>query len=507
MKIKTKLSLEIILLVSLIGMVSMMAILNTKQVQEAFLDLSSETMPILDTLKDMKLATSLITSTTMEIMLIEDEIQNSNGKLVKDLEEQIEFELFEMENAKALFTEAYTRHSIVMDNIPDSKQYGDTIVDGWNDFIATSNKMVTLKNRGVSASDIMQLKDEFDDNQLVVNQAIHSAWSFIEPQVENEQERVETMVNNTSWSILIAINVFIAASLSIRYLVVKSISSPLSKLRKATTEIAEGNFIKMKIQGNDEISELGQDINTMSSELEKLNKEMVNSERLSSIGSLASRLAHDLRNPLSVIKNSMEILNLRMSPHMDEKIDHQIAMVGRAVSRMSHQIEDVLDFVNVSDLRIESSSIISIVESALLSTDVPKSVKVNMPKNSATAICDPYRLEVVLSNMIKNASQAVDGKGEISIRIKDQENDVIIEVEDSGPGIPENVLPKIFEPLFTTKQTGTGLGLPSCKSIIDRHGGTISVRNNPTIFSIQIPKNPSMKKSKPKSFEKDIVNE
>lgn len=507
MKIKTKLSLEVILLVSLIGMVSMMAMLNTKQVQEAFLDLSTETMPILDTLKDMKLAISLITSTTMEIMLIEDEIQNSNGKLVKDLEEQIEFELFEMENAKALFTEAYTRHSIVIDNIPDTKQYGDTIVDGWNDFIATSNKMVTLKNRGVSASDIMQLKDEFDDNQLVVNQAIHSAWSFIEPQVENEQERVETMVNNTSWSILIAINVFIAASLSIRYLVVKSISSPLSKLRKATAEIAEGNFIKMKIQGNDEISELGQDINTMSSELEKLNKEMINSERLSSIGSLASRLAHDLRNPLSVIKNSMEILNMRMSPHMDEKIDHQIAMVGRAVSRMSHQIEDVLDFVNVSELRIESSSIISIVESALLSTDVPKSVKVNMPKNSATAICDPYRLEVVLSNMIKNASQAVDGDGEISIRIKDQENDVIIEVEDSGPGIPENVLPKIFEPLFTTKQTGTGLGLPSCKSIIDRHGGTISVRNNPTIFSIQIPKNPSMKKSKPKSFEKAIVNE
>jgi signal transduction histidine kinase len=394
-----------------------------------------------------------------------------------------------------------------MDDIPDSKQYGDTIVDGWNDFIATSNKMITLKNRGASTSEIMQLKDEFDDNQFVVNKAIHSAWSFIEPQVENEQERVEMMVNNTSWSILIAINVFIAASLSIRYLVVKSISSPLSKLRKATAEIAEGNFIKTKIEGNDEISELGQDINSMSSELEKLNKEMVNSERLSSIGSLASRLAHDLRNPLSVIKNSMEILNLRMSPHMDEKIDHQIAMVGRAVSRMSHQIEDVLDFVNVSDLRLESSSIISIVESALLSTDVPKSIKVNMPKNSATAICDPYRLEVVLSNMIKNACQAVDGKDEISIRINDLENDIVIEIEDSGPGIPENVLPKIFEPLFTTRQTGTGLGLASCKSIIDRHGGTISVRNNPTVFSIKIPKNPSLKKSKPKYFEKSIVNE
>lgn len=485
----------------------MMAILNTKQVQDTFFELSSQTMPILDTLKDMKLAASLITSTTMEIMLIEDEIQNSNGKLVKDLEEQIEFELFEMENAKALFTEAYTRYSIVMDDIPNSNHYGDYIADGWNDFIAISNKMVTLKNRGASASEILQLKAEFDDNQLIVNQEIHSAWSFIEPQVKDDQERIETMVENTSWSILIAINVFIAASLSIRYLVVKSISSPLTKLRRATAEIAEGHFIKTKIEGNDEISQLGQDINTMSSELEKLNKEIVNSERLSSIGSLASRLAHDLRNPLSVIKNSMEILNLRMSPHMDEKIDHQIAMVGRAVSRMSHQIEDVLDFVNVSDLRLESSSMVSIVESALLSTDIPKSVKVNLPKNSATTICDPYRLEVVLSNMLKNASQAVDGKGEISVRIKEKENDVIIEVEDSGPGIPENVLPKIFEPLFTTKQTGTGLGLPSCKSIIDRHGGSISVRNNPTVFTIQLPKNPSIKKSNPKFFEKAMVNE
>jgi signal transduction histidine kinase len=507
LKIKLKLTLEIILLIGLIGMVSFIAIINTKQVQNAFFNLSSETMPVLDTLKDMKLAGSVITATTMEIMLIEDEIQNSDGKMVRDLEEQIEFELFEMENGKALFTEAFTRYSIVMENIPDSKHYGDTIVNSWNNFIATSNKMVTIKNRGASGAEILQLKDEFEDAQQSVNKGIHSAWSFVEPQVDNEQKNVEVMVNNTTWSIIIALHVFIAASFSIRYLVVKSISKPLFKLRKATNEISQGNFVKTKIDGNDEISELGQDINTMSVELEKLNKEIVNSERLSSIGSLASRLAHDLRNPLSVIKNSMEILTIRLNPYMDEKIDHQLAMVGRAVSRMSHQIEDVLDFVNVADLRLESSSIISIVESALLSTDVPKSVKVNLPKNSATAICDPYRLEVVLSNIIKNASQAVNGKGEITVRIIDKENDVFIEIEDSGPGIPETVLPKIFEPLFTTKQTGTGLGLPSCKSIIQKHGGTISVRNNPTVFIVQIPKNPSLKKAKSKVFEKQLVNE
>ena len=80
----------------------------------------------------------------------------------------------------------------------------------------------------------------------------------------------------------------------------------------------------------------------MSTDLEKLNRKIITSERLSSIGSLASRLAHDLRNPLSVIKNSMEILKMRLNENMDEKVNLQLAMVGRAVSRMSHQIEDVL---------------------------------------------------------------------------------------------------------------------------------------------------------------------
>jgi len=281
----------------------------------------------------------------------------------------------------------------------------------------------------------------------------------------------------------------------------------LSKIRKTATEIANGNFVKSKIKGNDEITELGQDIDKMSDDLKELNKEIISSERLSSIGSLASRLAHDLRNPLSVIKNATEILNLRLNPNMDEKVDHQLAMVGRAISRMSHQIEDVLDFVNVADLKLESSSVITIIESAVLGTVIPKQIKVNLPKNSITAICDPYRLEVVLSNLVKNASQAIEGNGEINIRIIDKKDDILIEIEDSGPGIPESELPKIFEPLFTTKQTGTGLGLASCKSIVERHHGALTVRNNPTVFTIHLPKNPSRVIHTRKYMEKSLLSE
>ena len=354
---------------------------------------------------------------------------------------------------------------------------------------------------------ILELKNQFTSSEIELNKSILSAMSFIEPFIEDRKNTVEKLVENTTFQIIIALNVFIVATLSIKYIITISISRPLLKLRKTTSKIAQGDFVKSEIKGDDEISELGQDIDKMSADLEKLNREIISSERLSSIGSLASRLAHDLRNPLSVIKNSMEILKMRLNDNMDEKVNHQLSMVGRAVSRMSHQIEDVLDFVNIAALKLQSSSIITVIESAVLNSVLPNTVKINLPKNSAMALCDPFRLEVVFANLIKNACQAVENKGEISIRIIDKKDNVLIEIEDSGPGISGGDIDKIFEPLFTTKQTGTGLGLASCNSIIQKHGGTLSVRNNPTTFVVSIPKTPKKMESRENQIEKPILNE
>lgn len=488
-------------------MVSLIGVLNTNQVKESFLELSNETMPVLDSLKDMRWAAAWVTESTTQILLLEETFDNHPEVMSQNVEERIEGELFELENAKALFTKAFTEYSILIENYPETYRYDKTIAKEWNDLIMISSKMISMKSRGAAIEDIVDIKEQFDNSEQNVNQVIHLAIAYTGPQVSIGQEGVESIVNNTTTTILVALNIFIISALSIRYFVMRSISNPLSKIRKTATEIANGNFVKSKIKGNDEITELGQDIDKMSDDLKELNKEIISSERLSSIGSLASRLAHDLRNPLSVIKNATEILNLRLNPNMDEKVDHQLAMVGRAISRMSHQIEDVLDFVNVADLKVESSSIITIIESAALGTVIPKQIKVNLPKNSVTVICDPYRLEVVLSNLIKNASQAIEGNGEISIRIIDKKDDILIEIEDTGPGIPESELPKIFEPLFTTKQSGTGLGLASCKSIVERHAGALTVRNNPTVFTIHLPKNPSRVIHTRKYMEKSLLSE
>ncbi len=509
LKLKTKFSLEVILLISLIGMVSIIAVLNTKQVQESFLDLSSQTLPAWDALKDMRLANSLILSSTLEVLILQDTINSQVDQFgVSDYEEQIETEIFEIETAKSLFSESFTRYSIIMEeNFPESNIYGADISKNWNDLVITSNKMIRLNTNENNAREILELKNEFENSVQLLNQNIFSANSFIEPQVKIRQAIVESLVDSTTTQILIVLNIFIGATLAFKFFITKSISRPLINLRKIAHKIAEGEFVKTEMKGDDEISALGKDIDMMSTELQKLNRALITNERLSSIGSLSSRLAHDLRNPLSVIKNSMEILKFRLNNNMDEKINHQIAMVGRAVSRMSHQIEDVLDFVNIASLKLESSSLITIIESATLSTDIPKSVKINMPKNSATIKCDPFRMEVVFSNLLKNASQAMEGKGEITIRVLEQKEDVLIEVEDQGEGISQENMDKIFEPLFTTKQSGTGLGLASCISIVEKHGGSISVRNNPTVFTVKLPKVPKNIKHKENHIEKQIPNE
>lgn len=512
MRLKTKFSLEVILLITLIGMVSVIAVLNTKQVQDGFLDLSSETLPTWDALKDMRFASSMLSASTMDVLFIFDEInKRNNSGNVSVLEEQLEFEMFELETAKSLFTEAFTKYSILMnENFPESNIYEDEISQAWNEYAISSSKIISMKSRDGSGQQVLELKEEFSNAEQSLNQALFSAVSFIEPQIINRQQFIDTLVENTTIQILIALNIFIGATLTIKYLISKSIAKPLNKLRLTTHQIAEGKFVKSDISGNDEISELGKDIDVMSEDLQKLNKEIVTSERLSSIGSLASRLAHDLRNPLSVIKNSMEIMKLRLNDSMDEKIEHQFAMVGRAISRMNHQIEDVLDFVNIAEIKMMHTSIISIIESAISSTDIPKTVKVVMPKNSASVVCDPYRLEVVFSNLLKNASQAMDGKGDIQIRIIENKDDVLVEVEDSGPGIKQEDMENIFEPLFTTKQTGTGLGLASCVSIVKKHGGSISVRNDPTVFTIKllkVQKKSNLSSEHKHSEEKTLLNE
>ncbi|MDG7050712.1 MAG: DUF4242 domain-containing protein [Nitrososphaerota archaeon] len=220
------------------------------------------------------------------------------------------------------------------------------------------------------------------------------------------------------------------------------------------------------------------------------------SEKLKAIGELAARLAHDLRNPLSVIKNTVEIMEGKQRLLLEEKIIYY-GRLHRAVDRISHQIEDVLDFVRPSTLRFEKHLVNEIIVAALEKIVKPDTVTINLPRNFVYVICDRIKMEVVLTNLMMNSIQAMNNSGQIDITLSDMPNDVLIQVSDTGCGISNDILPKIFEPLFTTKQTGTGLGLASCKKIVEQHRGMITVQSkdgNGTTFSIILPKEATLSK-------------
>ncbi|MEW6588211.1 MAG: nickel-binding protein [Thermoproteota archaeon] len=219
-------------------------------------------------------------------------------------------------------------------------------------------------------------------------------------------------------------------------------------------------------------------------------KNMINTERLAAIGELAARLAHDLRNPLSVIKNTVEIMETKPKLRIEDKIIYYNRL-HRAVDRISHQIEEVLDFVRPLSLTFGNHLLNEIISSAIEKITLPDLVKISMPQNFVYLVCDAIKLEIVFTNLIMNAIQAMNNVGQIHIKIFDGNDFVTIQITDTGSGIPESILPKIFEPLFTTKQTGTGLGLASCKKIIEQHDGTINVSSTEgvgTTFRLYLPK-------------------
>jgi PAS domain S-box-containing protein len=214
-------------------------------------------------------------------------------------------------------------------------------------------------------------------------------------------------------------------------------------------------------------------------------------KRLSVIGELTARIAHDLRNPLSVIKNTVSVMRLQ-NPNLDEKIITHLARLERATTRISHQVNEVLDFVNPTLLQLDNNLMSTVLNSTMDRIVIPDTVRITLPQNDVTVFCDAEKIEIVLANLITNAIQAMHNNGEVNIRITEEKKQIIIEVEDVGPGIPLDILPQIFDPLFTTRQIGTGLGLVSCKSIVEKHGGTIEVKTElgkGTTFVIMLPKN------------------
>lgn len=258
-------------------------------------------------------------------------------------------------------------------------------------------------------------------------------------------------------------------------------------------------LLERKLRKTSEIEEqrewLLNELTKKISKISEMRSDILKHERFSVIGELSSRLAHDMRNPLSIVLNSLSIIKIKHYKKLPPDVIRLFLIIERASSRMAFHLDELLNFVRQSPMTTENKSLLEIIQSSISRIVLPSGISISTPKNDAILNCDPRKLEAAFSNLFMNAIQAMENKGTIMIRIKDNEDWVTVEIQDSGPGMPEDILDKIFEPLFTTKSQGTGLGLPSVKRLVEQHGGKISVRLNPTVFSINFPHNNSIHNS------------
>jgi signal transduction histidine kinase len=202
---------------------------------------------------------------------------------------------------------------------------------------------------------------------------------------------------------------------------------------------------------------------------------------------MASRIAHDLKQPLTIMQTYADMLTPEIITKLDYKDKEKWFRIQNSILDMNRIIEDVLDFARTTEIKKEKSSFLRILRLSINHVKSSYGVMINLPENDVSVTCDARKMEAVMSNLINNAVHVLDGQGEIDITVSTNSNSVTIQVRDSGPGIPRENLKKIFEPMFTTKKTGTGLGLVICKSIVEQHGGSIIVSNKPTTFTIKLP--------------------
>lgn len=211
----------------------------------------------------------------------------------------------------------------------------------------------------------------------------------------------------------------------------------------------------------------------------------IEQEKFASIGNLSSRMAHDIRNPLTIIKTTLDILKTKNKNLSSDELE-KLKKLDDQIYRISHQVNNVLDYIKGKPLTLKDNSLKEILNSSINDLPEHKGIEIESTITNTKIYCDYEAMKVVFINLFYNTIQSLDTEGKIKISSEITDDKIIIKIEDSGSGIPKEKLDKIFEPLYTTKQEGTGLGLASCKSIIEQHRGTISVKNNPTTFTITL---------------------
>ena len=229
-------------------------------------------------------------------------------------------------------------------------------------------------------------------------------------------------------------------------------------------------------------------------ELRDAQEQLVRSERLAALGELAGGVGHELRNPLGAIKNAAYFLNMALEKPEPE-VKETLGILEKEVGTSEWIISSLLDFARPRPPTRREVDVNSVLQQVLSDADMPENVQVISQLDEALPIimADPDQLVQVFGNIILNAIQAMPAGGQLVVKSEVENPEwVAVSFADTGTGIFEEDLGKLFEPLFTTKAKGIGLGLAVTKTLLEGHGGTIDAQGQVgkgSTFTVRLPIN------------------
>jgi signal transduction histidine kinase len=224
-----------------------------------------------------------------------------------------------------------------------------------------------------------------------------------------------------------------------------------------------------------------EDLNRTSKKLKDAQEELVRKERLAILGEFSGNISHELRNPLGVIDSSIYFLKTRMKDK-DDKTSQHLERISNSVKSSIAIIENLLNLTRMNKPVLTRYDCVKLISECLDSCTIPPGITVvrDFPNESIPILAENVQFQMVVNNLVKNAITAMNEEGKLTIKINRHEQEKVeVSFTDTGSGIDEANLEKVFQPLFSTRAKGIGLGLSITRMIVENHGGKIFVESTP----------------------------